>query len=268
MPIRDEPNPSRRLRRFYIKTPLSENLSPVRLDAAETHHLRDIIRLAEGDRCLVTDGRGWEAEASVREFARNGTTALEVLRITRKTGPRSNKVRLRVLPVLLQKGKTDALVEKAQELGVDELWPLTSARCEVRIPSEKIEKTVARWRKIAAEASKQSGALKATAVAEPLPFKEAVQSLVDEDALVVFHPGPDTIPLARWIGEFRDRVGAVKSLNLLIGPEGGFTEDEIDWLKWRGKKKVCWVVGLGDTVLKADTAFIGTIAAIRFLELV
>jgi 16S rRNA (uracil1498-N3)-methyltransferase len=212
----------------------------------------------------VTDGRGWEAEASIREFTKDDTAILDVLEITKRTEVKANKILLRVMPVLLQKGKNDYLMEKAQELGVDELWPVTSDRCEVKIPSEKIAKTVDRWRKIAVEASKQSGCLTMVRISEPRPFRDAVEALGDGEGLVIFHPGEESVPFAKWLGELRGLEGKIKAVNILIGPEGGFTEDEIEWVKWRGKKKHTWFVGLGEVLFKADTAFVGIVAALRF----
>jgi len=233
------------------------------LDASETHHLRRTIRLGPGDSCLITDGRGWEAEASVREFCRDGTAILDIVVITKKTEPEPNKVLFRVMPVLLQRGKNDLLMEKAQELGVDELWPLASDRCEIKIPAEKIAKTVDRWQKVAIEASKQSGCLTMVRISEPQGLKDAIQKLSNEDALAVFHPGAGSLPFSKWVEAFHDVSGKVSSLNVLIGPEGGLTDDEIEWVRWR-KKKNLWIVGLGEVVFKADTVFIGVLASLRF----
>lgn len=254
----------RRLRRFYVANPLSEAGDSFWLDASETHHLRHTIRLVPGDRCLVTDGIGWEAEASVRKFTNDKKTLLDILKITKRTKPKANKVLLRAMPALLQKGKNDYLMEKAQELGVDELWPVTTDRCEVKIPAEKVSRTVARWRKIAVEASKQSGCLAMVRISAPRSFKDVIQALTDADALVLFHPGADSMPFEKWIEEFRPLLGGIMSLNVLIGPEGGFTEEEIEWVKETGRKKNTWFVGLGETVFKADTAFVGILAALRF----
>lgn len=259
---------ARRLRRFYIAQPLSNEKKLMRLSAAESHHLRNIIRLRSGDHCLVTDGRGWEAEASIREFTEEGLAILDILKITKKSKERPNAVFFRAMPVLLQKGKNDYLVEKAQELGVDELWPLTSERCELRIPKEKIEKIVDRWKRIVVEASKQSGRLTMARILEPRSLKEAVQSMEDKDALVVFHPGAGSIPFPEWIEEYRAVKAGIKSLNLLIGPEGGFTEDEIDWVRAQSKNRNVWFVEFGETVYRADTAFVGILGALRFLGVV
>ena len=108
----------------------------------------------------------------------------------------------------------------------------------------------------------------AVKISEPVVFRKAIETLAEDDGLLIFHPSPEAVPFARWINERSQVADSLKSLNILIGPEGGFTDDEIEWTLWRGKKKNVWIVSLGDTVLRADTAFISILGTLRFLEIV
>ena len=258
---------SRKLRRFFTGQTLQGTSHDLWLDPAETHHLRDSIRLKCGDACLVTDGRGGEAEAVVGEFASDGRVCLHVERVLIKTGSFDDAIALKVFPVMLRKGKTDLLVEKAQELGAHEFHAITSEHCEVRIAPDKTGKIVERWNRIAREASKQSGSLRLLRIEVPRPLKEVIESLPVEEPLVIFHPGPDSISFPRWLEELqglRGQRGRIRTLNLFIGPEGGFSEEEIRWVKWHRKEKNLRLVGLGEVLFKADTAFVGIVAALRF----
>lgn len=259
-----ERSKNRKLRRFFTSQPLGAFPGDLWLDAAEAHHLRDSIRLKVGDACLVTDGQGAEAEAVIGEFTADGRARLEVARVLVKTGAFNDAVTLRLFPAMLRKGKTDLLVEKAQELGAYEIVPIVSEHCEVQIAKEKTEKVVERWHRIACEASKQSGSLRLLQIREPVSFKTAVESLSPEEPIVVFHPAPDAVPFPEWMKQFAELKPSVKALNVFIGPEGGFSEEEIRWLKWHRREKNLWVVGLGDVLFKADTAFIGIVASLRF----
>jgi 16S rRNA (uracil1498-N3)-methyltransferase len=255
---------TRKLRRFFTSQILKNVPHDLWLESAETHHLRDSIRLKPGDACLVTDGQGGEAEAVVGEFSPDGRACLQIQRVLVKTGTFNDVLTLRVFPVMLRKGKTDLLVEKAQELGAHEFHPIVSEHCEVQIAEEKTGKIVERWNRIAREASKQSGSLKLLKIEAPRSFKEAFGGLSFEEPVMILHPGQDSIPFSKWLFEFRGSKGAVKALNIFIGPEGGFSEDEIRWAKWHRKEKNLYLIGLGEVLFKADTAFIGIAASLRF----
>jgi 16S rRNA (uracil1498-N3)-methyltransferase len=259
-----EKQKSKKLRRFFTAQTLQHIPHDLWLDPAETHHLRDSIRLKPGNACLVTDGQGGEAEAVVGEFSPEGRVCLHIQRVLIKTGSFNDNLSLRVFPVMLRKGKTDLLVEKAQELGVYEFHPIVSEHGEVQISKEKAGKIVERWNRIAREASKQSGNLKLMRIEAPRGFKEALEDISSDEPVVIFHPGTEAVAFPKWLEEIRRLKGAIKALNIFIGPEGGFSEDEIRWAKWHRKEKNLWLVGLGEVLFKADTAFIGIVASLRF----
>lgn len=256
---------SKKIRRFFTTQPLKESPEELWLEPSETHHVRDTLRLKPGETCLVTDGLGQEVEAEICDFARDGRTHLRIIHATAAQKPLpEDGLFLRVMPVLLRKGKTDFLVEKAQELGVHELRPVFSERCEVKIAEEKIGKIMERWQRIAREASKQSGCLRSLCLREPCGLKQAVESIPPEEPIVVFHPGEASISFPEWLSQMSRLKTIPKTLNVLIGPEGGFSEDEIRWIRWTRKEKGLWLVGLGDVLFKADTAFVGIVASLRF----
>lgn len=253
----------RKQRRFFTSQTLQNFPHDLWLEPAETRHLRNSIRLKPGDACLVTDGQGGEAEAVIGEFSQDGRACLRIQKVLIRTGSFNDAVILKVFPVMLRKGKTDLLVEKAQELGVHGFHPITSEHCEVQIASEKTGKIVERWNRIAREASKQSGNIKLLRIEAPRSFKEALGELPGDEPAVIFHPGPDAVLFPRWLAGIREIKDAVKTLNIFIGPEGGFSEDEIRWAKWHRKEKNLQIVGLGEVLFKADTAFIGIVASLR-----
>jgi len=255
---------ARKLRRFFTRQTLNHSQHDLWLDAEETHHLRDIIRLKPGDSCLVTDGQGGEAEALVGEFLPEGRACLRVQRMIIKTGQFRDALTLRMFPAMLRKGKTDFLVEKAQELGVHEFRPIFSEHCEVQIAKEKTDKIVERWNRIAREASKQSGNLKLIRVEAPRSFKEAFADIPAGQNTVIFHPGPDSVSFPAWIDEIKAAKKSQMVLNVFIGPEGGFSEEEIRWAHWHRKEDGLCLVELGEVLLKADTVFVGIVAALRF----
>src|SRR6478672_11981715 len=119
---------------------VSENV--VRLDAAETRHLRDVLRLKVGDFVNVFDGLGSEFICKIRSIRKSGAE-LEILKKTVPSTPESS-LKLTLAAVMLKGDKYDLVVQKAVELGVTKLVPLWSVRCDVR--SKDSVKRVERWR--------------------------------------------------------------------------------------------------------------------------
>ena len=81
---------------------------------------------------------------------------------------------------------------------------------------------------------------------------------------MVFHPGPEALAFPEWAAQLRELKSKIKILNIFIGPEGGFSEEEVRWAQWHRKEKNLYLVGLGEVLFKADTAFVGIVASLRF----
>ncbi len=246
---------ARKLRRFFSENPLPETGERVFLSVKETQHLRQIIRLKPGDSCLVLDGQGKEAEALIEGFLADGKTALRIQKRSLTVTP--SNLYLRIFQSLPQKGKMDTLIEKAQELGVQEIYPLETERTIVRMKAEGEKRAMDRWNKLAQEAAKQSGSRELIKIHETVDFQKAAGLLDKTQTTLLFHPDDDAVLFSTWI----KRAGMPAVLNIFIGPEGGFSDDEAAKLAEKGARKI----SLGETLLKVDTAFIGIVSTLRFL---
>jgi 16S rRNA (uracil1498-N3)-methyltransferase len=246
----------RRLRRFFTGTPIPQAGDKATLAPSETEHLRKIIRLKEGDRCLVTDGSGLEGEAVIESFSAAGEAVLRI-EDRRPVDAFENTLSVTVYPALIQKGKVDDLVRQMQELGAAGFFPVETERTIVKMDSQAKAKAVQRWEKIAREAAKQSGSLSILKMSEPVSLKEALKKVPSGEIKVVFHPGSEAASFSAWIQSFQR--GA--RLHLFLGPEGGFSEKEAALFRDYDFKQV----GLGPTLLKADTALLGVVSALKFL---
>jgi 16S rRNA (uracil1498-N3)-methyltransferase len=289
--------PERHLRRFFTGTPISQTGSKVSLPPSETQHLKKTLRLKVGDACLVTDGTGQEAEAVVTSFTAQGETELRIENVRRPAAAETPSLRLTLYPAFLQKGKMDDLVRQMQELGAEGFFPVETERTIVKMEAQAKARMTERWEKIVREAAKQSGSLKVMKIGGPYTLKEAVAAVPAGEVAAVFHPSADAMPFREWINSFchpeegrspdegsrsfaaptvRHRstkrptaawpTGASlrmtqKACHLFFGPEGGFTAAEIS--RFPASKVV--KVGLGPTILKADTAVLGVASALKFL---
>ncbi len=210
------------------------------LTAEATHYLRDVLRLAPGARLELFDGQGGAYAAEVLD----GFGALAL-------GPRREArppLALWLVVALAKGEKMDWVVQKATELGVTDIRPFAAERSVVRLDAERGEARAARWRRIAAEAARQSGRADVPAVAEPGPLTAVLGSIPEGFARFVFHPGGE--PLA---GDPAAGIAAV------VGPEGGLSAGEVGACEAAGARRV----SLGPRVLRAETASLVAVALLQ-----
>jgi len=262
-------------RRFYAPP---EQFAPdgatVALAREEASHLRNVLRLKAGDEVFVFDGEGREYVCVVAASESGGRARVEraTLEVRGQVEPERAESPLDLtLAVALLKGeKFDLVVQKATELGVWRIVPVVTKRSDVRVPREgrnaaaATADRVARWRRIALEAAKQSGRARLPEILAPVSFA----SLVEEDAGASFKDGAGVAAataadgqrllftegggrgLAETAQGWRDVRPA--KLTALVGPEGGWDDEEIAEAVAAG-----WLaVTFGGRVLRAETAAI------------
>lgn len=245
----------RRLRRFYSDSPLGKAGDTVFLSAQEEKHLRQTLRLKEGDACLVTDGRGNEGEAVITAFSESGVKLL-LKTVKNMPAKASGNLQLFVYPAFIQKGKMDELVRQMQELAVQGFFPVETERTVVKIEAATKQKVLARWEKIAQEASKQSGARVRIQLEAPKPLAETLKK-ISSGKIVLLEPDSSALAFPEW----QKQIKTGEDLHLFFGPEGGFSPKEISLFESRGAQKIF----LGQTILKADTAVLAVASALRFI---
>lgn len=247
----------RRLRRFLSADPIQSLGQILVLSEKETKHLRETLRLGPSDHCLVADGQGREAEASIQEF--EGPAAkLKVEKWSSKAPSQSSLLEIFVYPALLQKGKMDDLVRQLQELGIQSFYPIETERTVAKMDSQAKIRVVQRWEKIAAEACKQSGTLMKMKIGTPCRLKDKL-SFSKEAPKAVFHRGPEAIPFNRWV----QKIEVPAQCHLFFGPEGGWSDSELERFQSNDVPQIL----LGDNILKADTAILSVAAALKLLFL-
>ncbi|HWS86785.1 MAG TPA: 16S rRNA (uracil(1498)-N(3))-methyltransferase [Pyrinomonadaceae bacterium] len=245
------------LRRFYAE-PESFLRTPglVTLSEEESRHLRDVLRLRAGDEARVFDGEGREFACVVREVGgrREGAT-LEVRGMAEPPSPEP-PVFILLAAALLKGEKFDLVVQKAVELGVGFIKPLMTKRTDVRLRDERdAAKRVERWRRLALEAAKQSGRARVPAVSQPSAF----------ETFAAADPGADSLRLmfaeraGVGLNELPRRDAPPPNVAALVGPEGGWEDEEIELARAHG-----WsVVTLGGRTLRAETAAITVCALMQ-----
>jgi 16S rRNA (uracil1498-N3)-methyltransferase len=224
--------------RFYLNCALAPG--PIELDGQEAHHLATVCRLRPGDRVYLFngDGRQYPAEVVATERRRVSLRILGVETPVRELG-----FRLEVAAPLPKGDRGQFLVEKLTELGVTAFVPLRTARTVVQPREARLE----RLQRQVIEASKQCGRNVLLSIGE-LADWEAYTGRADLPGMrLVAHPGGEE----GWPAE--PPPGGVV---VAVGPEGGFTDEEITLARARGWR----VVGLGPRVLRVETAAVALAA--------
>ncbi len=200
-----------------------------------------------------------EAEAVVETLSEKEGARLRVQKIF---PVREKTLLLKIAQALPQKKKMDELVDRAQELAVQELWILETERTIVKMRGPGRERARSRWEKIAVEAAKQSGSSALLRIEGPVSFDQMIDENSDPSALsFIFHTDPKGLSFPKFIDELKNSPKEISSVFLFFGPEGGFTEKEVRLAESRGVRKVF----LGNSVLRLETAFLGVASALRFL---
>lgn len=242
-------------RRFYAGPEAIEG-GYITLATEEARHLRDVLRLKVGADAFVFDGNGAEYACVVTEPGRgNGVARLEIREPVRPLSPESS-LTLTLAVALLKGEKFDLVVQKSTELGVSRIVPVMTARADIRLrDASDAERRVTRWRRLAIEACKQSGRAIVPLIESPISFSSLIDTETSEDGSVMF-----TERLGRGLGELV-KPTEPQSLIALVGPEGGWDDDEIAAAGTAGWE----IVTLGGRTLRAETAAIVVTALLQHL---
>ncbi|MER2093531.1 16S rRNA (uracil(1498)-N(3))-methyltransferase [Saccharopolyspora rectivirgula] len=225
--------------------------SAITLDGPEGRHAATVRRLRPGEQLLLSDGRGGMARCQVVSAAKD-SLQLEVADTWQVEQP---ALRVRLAQALIKGDRGELAVELATEAGVDSVLPWRAARCVAKWDDgPRGAKALARWRNTAFQAAKQARRAWVPEVAEPVTTKQLAEEVRRADAALVLHESTD-VPLAS--AELPDSG----DLLLVVGPEGGVSEEELDVLAGAGAQ----VVRLGPTVLRASTAAAVALGALGVL---
>jgi 16S rRNA (uracil1498-N3)-methyltransferase len=234
-------------RRFFVPRDSIRDGTAV-LSADQAHHLKNVLRIRAGEVVEIFDGEGHEFTGEV-EWRHTGVRirGLQILPV------RESSRRLILAAALIKSAKFEWMLQKATELGVDEILPLNTRFSDLRIPMGKIALRLDRWNRIVREASKQSRRVTVPQMHPPLNISDFLlsESLTSCARFLFYEKSrelwqPDSGMLSN---------GVV----LCIGPEGGWDESEITQAKDAGYK----VFGLGPRILRAETAAIAALSIVQ-----
>lgn len=217
------------------------------LDPAEARHAAGARRLRAGERVVLFDGQGREADAELLHAA-GATMTVRVHAV--RTVPRAACCRLTLAFSPPRPTRQDTLIEKCTELGVAVLQPIRVERSVADAPCSRLE----RWHRVAVAAAKQSQQAWLPEIAEAVSLASLLEHAAEHDLVLVADPAPVSPSLASIL----DRRPPSGSVLALVGPEGGFTEPEIAAARDAGAV-ACRLV---PSILRVETAAIAVAAIV------
>jgi len=210
-------------------------------DSAIIKRIVSVMRLSKGSRILLIDGSGEEYDSEIIEIDKK-SISFKILKTKQGLGFDKD---LTLYMSLVKKDNFELITQKAVELGVKKVVPVLSQFC---VKNEFSEKGLARLRSIVIEAVEQSEGSLLPEVVEPISFEQAIDDLPKQGSALMAQP--------RGLGKTFSKITFNEPLSVFVGPEGGYSEEEVKMAQERG----IILVSLGSRILRAETAAISFLA--------
>lgn len=234
---------------FFISKSVTKN-AVVQISGKDAHHIINVLRLKESDWLILSDGKGKSYKARIKSLRPKLVEAQILNEIEHHFASPSPHLAFAVI----KHDRTEYIMQKAVELGCANILPFFSSRTIPKYKNNIGARKLMRWQKIAMEAAKQSGLTVKPEVNSPLSFEELCHSFGKYDKVLLFWEGENEKDL-------RSQVSDLKAQTLIvIGPEGGFSQEEIS----AAKKNGAVTVSLGTQILRVETAALITLGITQY----
>jgi len=229
-------------------------------DKNDLHHLTKVLRGKVGMKIDISDGDEWEYETELEELTADCAT-LKIL--DKQKFASEPEVRVTLFQGVPKASKMETVIQKTVEIGVDSIVPVFMERTVV-VEKGNFGKKLDRWQKIADEAVKQCKRGIIPQVRENCTFKEMMNQLDDYDLVICPYENEDGYSMKDCLRKAAEGENTPKKVAIIIGPEGGFADKEIDALKDINAE----IVTLGKTILRTETAGLVALTMVMYeLEL-
>ena len=236
--------------RFYHSNPLDLNQNII-LDEFANHHALRVMRVKVNDSLILFNGDGFEYKGRVSDINKK-TINVEIL--SKEKNNNESPISINLFQSISSNEKMDMVIQKATELGVNTIQPIFSSRSTIKLSLDRIKKRLIHWRQVSISACEQSGRSKIPPIKSPIEFDQAAEEIKTTNSLnLVLHPDS----LQQLSNLPQEYFG---DINIFIGPEGGFSQDEVLLLK----KQNCINIQLGSRILRTETAPLAIIAILQY----
>ena len=236
---------------FFTETEFFTESEAV-ITGPDVNHIKNVLRMKPGEKLLLSDGKGTNCLCEITELF-------------------PDKVLAKILPeevddteLPVKADKMEFIIQKCVELGVTKIVPVDTDRAVVKLDAKKEEAKRKRWYGISESAAKQSKRMIVPEVGNLMKFKAAIEAAALDDLAIIPYEDSESLPGAGGMALTRELIGSLKpgqSLSIFIGPEGGFSDGEVELAMQSGVKPVT----LGKRILRTETAGMFVMAAVGLL---
>ena len=238
---------------FFV-TPAQISTGDVIITGPDVNHIRNVLRLRQGDRIGVRDGISRSYVCGLEEI---GTEQIRARILSADEADSELPARLYLFQGLPKGDKMELIIQKAVELGVCQIIPVATRRAVVKLEGKRAENKIKRWNAIAESAAKQSGRLLIPEVTRVMTLKEVCSYAGSFDLKLMPYELAEGMAATR---EIFGRVSPGMQIGILIGPEGGFDREEAEDAAAAGFKPVT----LGRRILRTETAGMAVLSILGF----
>ena len=242
------------MHRFFVEEPaMGEN--SITITGGDVNHIKNVLRMAVGDKICVINGQNNKEYYCEITSVGNDAVDTRICEIRESDQELGNEVVL--FQGLPKSDKMELIIQKAVELGVHTIVPVSTDRTVVKLDAKKEANKRKRWMSISESAAKQSGRLRIPEVTPVVSYREALEMAKKMDVRLIPYE------LAEGMEKTRELMSSIQpgqSVAVFIGPEGGFESSEIE----KAMEIGAWPITLGKRILRTETAGLVTLAMLVY----
>ena len=239
--------------RFFVEPSQVEGHT-IRILGSDVNHIKNVLRMKTGEGILISSGDDLEYACYIEEMGSEEVLA-HVMYVQEAGYELSSRIYL--FQGLPKGDKMELIIQKAVELGVHEVIPVSTRRAVVKLEGKKEENKIRRWQAIAGSAAKQSKRMYVPEVKPVMRFSQAIEQAKELDIVLLPYE------LAEGMRKTKEIIAQIKpggSIGVFIGPEGGFDEEEVRMAVEMGAKAIT----LGKRILRTETAGLTVLSVLMF----
>lgn len=244
--------------RFFVKTEQIQD-EIITILGEDVKHIKNVLRKDKGDKieiCNQENGRTYNCQINNIEDNSIITEIIEQIE------EREDNIKIDIYQGLPKADKMELIIQKSVELGANAIIPVAMKRCVVKIDSKDEDKKISRWQKIAESAAKQSGRNEIPEIRH-IATIEKISNLINKyDTLIVAYENEKNNTIKKELLQLKEKLQKNGKVNIavVIGPEGGLEEKDVELLRQNGAK----IVTLGNRILRTETVALNMLSVIRY----